>query len=482
MATTKNKTTVRADSDRFFLKSLEALLLIGFVHLSYLIAFKIGWFSRQGYTEKNIQSYWDIAIYVSLAALAIFLLTDAFNMARKTIAEIIVTMFLCSIMINILTGAIAFFTRSFPIPRSVILQAALFDILLFIVIKILFVRIVRRMSKTKHLLVLAPSLEKEETVSKILMQKGYAEQLKFFVDPTVIDYRPYLQQVDRIYISGELNNELKNDIMTVCTAEDKSAYIVPEILEISIYRSALKKFYDIPVFKVEAMQLPVEKQIVKRFFDLFLGAFFFLISLPFIVLSALAILIFEGRPIFYGQERMTANGKIFKLYKLRTMVNDAEKDTGAIWSSVNDARITRTGKILRRYWLDELPQFWNVLKGDMSLVGPRPERSVLFEQFSEEITEFPYRLTIKAGVTGLAQVAGNYSTDPKLKIKYDMLYIKQCSVLYDLILILETIKRILIGALVRDEDVPDYKLLLRKTGIREQSIGTDEIEYVKDEI
>jgi len=145
-------------------------------------------------------------------------------------------------------------------------------------------------------------------------------------------------------------------------------------------------------------------------------------------------------PVFYKQERITENNKIFKLYKFRTMKVDAEEETGPTLALKDDPRITRVGKILRSTRLDELPQLVNVLKGEMSIVGPRPERPHFAEKFSEEIEDFKYRVLVKAGITGLAQVLGKYTTSPENKAKFDLLYIKNYSLLLDIRIMLNTIK------------------------------------------
>lgn len=156
--------------------------------------------------------------------------------------------------------------------------------------------------------------------------------------------------------------------------------------------------------------------------------------------------------LFFQQDRATINNKTFKLVKFRSMVKDAEKDTGAIWATENDPRVTPIGRFLRRFWIDELPQLFNVLKGDMSMVGPRPERPIFIEEFAETIPDFHYRMTVKAGVTGLAQVLGKYSTSPENKIKFDLMYIRKSSFMYDVKIIAETVKKILMGTLRRGEN------------------------------
>jgi lipopolysaccharide/colanic/teichoic acid biosynthesis glycosyltransferase len=146
---------------------------------------------------------------------------------------------------------------------------------------------------------------------------------------------------------------------------------------------------------------------------------------------------FEDRgPVFYTQERVGRNGRVFRVYKFRSMVPDAEKQTGAVWASEHDPRVTKTGRILRATAMDELPQLWNILKGDMSFVGPRAERPELVEKFAKEIRNYRRRFEVRPGLTGVAQVYGRYDTPPRNKLRYDLLYVKNQSLLLDIKLIL----------------------------------------------
>lgn len=169
----------------------------------------------------------------------------------------------------------------------------------------------------------------------------------------------------------------------------------------------------------------------KRTFDLTVVILSHLLLLPLWALLwtliPLAIKLDDGGPVFYLQTRLGQNGKRFKIIKFRSMIQDAEHHTGPVWAVKGDRRITRVGRILRKTHLDEMPQIINVIKGDLSLVGPRPERPVLAEQFSLQVAGFSQRLRVKPGITGLAQVRGKYSTLPCNKLKYDKLYIKTMS-------------------------------------------------------
>jgi len=153
------------------------------------------------------------------------------------------------------------------------------------------------------------------------------------------------------------------------------------------------------------------------------------------ILIALLIWLEDRGPVFYSQDRVGKNGRIFKAMKFRSMIPDAERYTGAIWASENDPRVTKVGRILRATAMDELPQLWNIFKGDMSFVGPRAERPELVEKFVHRIHNYHHRLLVNPGLTGMAQVYGSYDTPPHQKLRYDLLYIKKHSFWLDLKLI-----------------------------------------------
>ena len=165
-----------------------------------------------------------------------------------------------------------------------------------------------------------------------------------------------------------------------------------------------------------------------------------IVTSPIMLITALCIKLYDGGPVFYTQDRLTRDGKVFKVYKFRSMKTDAEKDGVARLAGEHDDRITPVGRVIRKVRIDELPQLLNILNGDMSIVGPRPERPELASENEKIMPEFRYRLKVKAGLTGYAQVLGKYNTTPYDKLRLDLMYIEQYSLLLDIKLILMTIK------------------------------------------
>jgi len=183
---------------------------------------------------------------------------------------------------------------------------------------------------------------------------------------------------------------------------------------------------------------------IKRVMDIVLSLIGLVIAIPLMLIFGIAIKLESKGPVFYSQERVGKNGKVFMLYKLRSMYQNAEEN-GAKWAEKDDPRVTKVGRIMRKTRIDELPQLFNVLKGDMSIVGPRPERPIFTYQFNEEIPGFVNRLQVKPGLTGWAQVNGGYELDPAEKLEYDLYYIENRSIWMDIKIMLNTVKVILTG-------------------------------------
>ena len=198
--------------------------------------------------------------------------------------------------------------------------------------------------------------------------------------------------------------------------------------------------FDTPILLFRNFGLTFEQKFVKRLMDIVLSFLILVVTSPFMLLVALAIKLYDGGPVMFRQERCTIDGKVFKIHKFRSMIVDAEKEGKSIPATDNDPRITPVGRFIRKTRLDELPQMIDILIGNMSMVGPRPERIEHVEKYTEEIAEFEYRLKVKGGLTGYAQIYGKYNTTPYDKLKLDLMYIQNYSLLLDIRLILMTVK------------------------------------------
>lgn len=192
--------------------------------------------------------------------------------------------------------------------------------------------------------------------------------------------------------------------------------------------------------RITRLLLTAEQKILKRMLDIAVSIPAIVILLPLMALTAIAIKADSKGPVIYSQERVGQYGKTFKVYKFRSMRQDAEAQSGPVLAKEGDSRITKVGRFIRATRIDEMPQLFNVLKGEMSIVGPRPERPFFVEQFIKEKPEYAYRHNVKPGITGLAQIAGKYNTTAYDKLIYDLIYIQEVSIKTDLIIMLQTLK------------------------------------------
>lgn len=248
-----------------------------------------------------------------------------------------------------------------------------------------------------------------------------------------------LQECSTIFLY-EIQSQLRVKYMLMCMENGVEFFFSPSLEDIFCQGSTARHLFDTPLYKYEYEKDSREK-ILKRLIDIVFSLLFLIISLPFTIVIAVLIKLEDQGPVFYKQSRVTKNGKVFQIIKFRSMIADAEKD-GAIPCVNDDLRITKVGRWIRATRLDELPQLINILRGDMSFVGPRPERVEHVQKYTNELPEFSYRLRVKGGLTGYAQVYGKYNTTPYDKLRLDLIYIENQSILLDFKIMALTIKTI----------------------------------------
>ena len=238
---------------------------------------------------------------------------------------------------------------------------------------------------------------------------------------------------------GDIEKSLQNNILRYCYKERKRIYLSPTSNDIIINNSYQSQIFDAPVLVCRNNGLTIEQQLIKRATDLLVSLIGLIIASPIMIIVALAIKLYDGGPVFFKQNRVTKDGKIFNVLKFRSMIVDADK-VKLRKATTDDDRITPIGKFIRPLRLDELPQLLNILKGDMSLVGPRPERTENVYEYTQMLPEFDLRHRVKGGLTGYAQIYGKYNTSPQSKLNMDLIYIEKYSLLLDLKLLVMTIK------------------------------------------
>lgn len=408
------------------------------VNLSFYLAFKLR-FTR--IPMSNYYDYVSLIPYIIILTLLIFKIYGLYDIEGKTFTEITFSTLLSVIMIMILTMALTFLNRGFSFPRSVFAIGAGIQFAFISLHRYICLYVIRRLHGNQKVLLIGAKDEACEVAEKFLkIPEGWFEA-KYIVEEDNLEaiYKA-IPLVDIVCVCPGVSQELKSHIAVKVIENKKKILLVPEIYELLLAKPRIIQIDDIPVFELTDIELSVEQSFIKRTADLVLSLIGLIIAFPIMLLIALLIKLTSPGPVFYVQKRVGYMGKPFMLYKFRTMINNAEKKTGPVIATEKDNRITSLGKILRATRLDELPQLINVLKGEMSFVGPRPERPFFVRKFEHNNSHYSYRHIVKPGITGLAQVFGKYCTDAEDKLRYDIMYIRNYSLLLDLRIILWTIK------------------------------------------
>lgn len=262
------------------------------------------------------------------------------------------------------------------------------------------------------------------------------------IDLKDVDYEKLdelLEGADGV-VTLDVHHENKKKIFKACYEKKLLVYDVPSITDMLLASSDILHIVDSPILKINKYGPDETESIFKRLIDIFGSLVLIILTCPIMFVVAIAIKLQDGGDVLYKQTRLTKNSREFKIYKFRSMVMNAEKNTGVVLARENDDRITPVGKFIRKTRFDELPQLFNILKGEMSFVGPRPERPEIYDEICKDMPEFRFRLVVKAGLTGYAQIYGKYNTSLRDKLLLDLYYIENFSLIDDIKMLLLTLK------------------------------------------
>ncbi|WP_051330858.1 sugar transferase [Aneurinibacillus terranovensis] len=422
---------------KFFLSISDILIInLGFA-LAY--CFKFG-FQVPRY---NLEPYLIILPWLSIGAFIIFYLFDLYsNWRRKSLYNLLYSVVMSILILIVFTMALTFWYRGFSFPRSVILLSALFNLPLFTVNRSLIWLFAKKKYGERKVLIIGKTKEAGLSIAEKFLQhaQGWFVLQGFHSVHEWAALATRIEQVDVILLSSDLNQQEKAEVISYCAKFGKEVLVVPELFELFILNSEPQQIDDMLVLSIQPPKLNPSQLFTKRFFDVVISGLLLILLSPIMVFTYLGVVLTSEGPGIFKQERLGRNGKPYIIYKFRSMVFNAEKKTGPVLATDNDSRITPFGRFIRSTRLDEIPQLFNVLKGNMSLVGPRPEREFFIEQFKAEIPDYTYRMSVKPGITGLAQVMAKYSTTAEDKLRYDLMYVRNYSFGLDLKILLQTIR------------------------------------------
>lgn len=407
---------------------IDILLFISLSLLSFFIRFYIFGFGRP-LEPRNLEAFINTLPFLVLLFLILFYLYGLYT-NKETWYDCFSSILSAIFLLFLMKLSLSFFMRAFAYPRSVIFISFVLEVIGFLVWRY-------------YLFVSKKKAKKKETVVVIGKEDIYERYGKYeFIRVKDLDeIQKIKEKIDAIFITEDGFDKKK--IMEFALKNRIKLFISPDISDLIVFSSKFLSLSDKVFVEFSKFSLSSEERILKRTIDIVLSILFLILLSPLFILIPLLIKLTSKGKVFYIQKRVGENGETFNLIKFRTMIEGAEKETGPVLSKDNDPRITGIGKILRKTHLDEIPQLINVLKGEMSLVGPRPERPEFFNDIKKNIPHFEYRLRLKPGITGLAQVMGKYETEPEEKIKYDLIYISTWSPFLDFYILLMTLKKIM---------------------------------------
>lgn len=439
------------------IRVIELGLDLFFVIFSFLLVVQLNKYIENGDFIKSLidlfghffDTYINVLTTQLLYLVVVMMLFVVYQVTptRKSYPDTMVSAILALFMGNMIVIVLSVMLSRVLVSPDVIGFTFLTQIVVFGVYKYLFYKIISKIDK-RSVLIIGPKIEADLMATKFLMGKEHKRHLKYVIYQEQIDNTEcvidYIDKVDDVIVTDGLKEIFKNNIMTYCLSKmHKDVYLVPKLYEINIVNSKIDQIRDTPVFLSQSLHLTITQRFIKRTIDIVVSVIGLIIASPIMLVSALLIKLHDKGPVLYKQERITRNNKTFMLYKFRSMIVDAEKYTGAVWQMENDPRITKIGKFLRATRMDELPQLLNVLKGEMSLIGPRPEREIFIQEFVKSIPDFKYRVNVKPGITGLAQVLGKYNSEPVDKLRFDLIYIRNYSPWLDFKILFLTIRAVL---------------------------------------
>ena len=417
---------------------LESVVLAFIYYVVWRMGYEAGIFPNYFGNGKYVL----MGVYV-LLCIVVFRNTDGFTFGDMRRLEVAMAQWISLMIINVIT-----YLQLCLIANKVITPVPI--IVLTVIEAIAVVPVVYLYHWLNQLLYMPHDMlmivgNQDAVILKLKMDSRRDKYLIKKMISANVDFERLCEEILK-YESVVLNDitaQKRNDIMKFCYQHDIRVYVVPKLTDIMIRGAEEVTSFDTPMLAISSNGLTQIQRILKRTLDVVLCLLAMIVAAPIMIAVAVAIKLDDGGPVFYKQKRVTIGGKAFDILKFRSMIVNAEKEGESVLATTGDPRITRVGRIIRACRVDELPQILNILKGDMSIVGPRPERVENVKKYSKEIPEFAYRLKVKGGLTGYAQIYGKYNTSAYDKLRLDLMYIEKYSIFLDIKLIVMTLRILL---------------------------------------
>lgn len=426
----------RFSKTRKFVIGLVDIILF---HFSILLSFHIQF--GDNIPLRNFEAYKNAIFYIMISFVLLNILFGVYILYNKSVADFLYITIIIQIIMTIAIMAVTFFGRWFSFPRSVLLINFVVSVVILFIWRISVYKIYERISGSKRVMVVGT----EEQVTSAVFNFENSKSKRHKVTVAVLsnfykNINNNLDKVDIVYMASKIDNAEKIKIYELLMKKGKKLFVNTNFENLILVNPNIMNIEDESIIEISDFKISSEDSLIKRIVDILFSIILLVLTSPIMLVTAVLVKLTSSGPVFYKQIRITKDGKEFNILKFRTMSATAEKDSGPVLAKTNDTRITPLGKYLRSLRIDELPQLLNVLKGDMSVVGPRPERPFFVEQFNDQNPSYYLRHNVRAGITGYAQVYGKYATDFNSKLNFDLLYIKKYTLLLDVKIMLQTIK------------------------------------------
>lgn len=371
---------------------------------------------------------------------AFMYLLDFYNWGRhRDTWGVLVGIIMCNLCTFIGTTAASFWMRVFSVPRTVLFMAFCINVLTQGLLHLGTQRFRSQTDTDEILVVAATSADAARITANLRIDPGLSSRNVVIQTPVFREWEDIVDGYGVIVIGPSLPKEVRERVVRCATHSNKHLLMVPDDSDLLTAATHVDSVGNLLVLSYSPYHLSLFNQAVKRVLDIVLSLILILLSSPIQLLLLVLIPLTSRGPVIYKQTRVGLGGRHFQIYKFRSMVQDAERYTGAVLASRHDPRVTLIGRFMRATRLDELPQLWNVLRGDMSLVGPRPERPEFVELYRETVPGYDRRHDVRPGITGFAQVMGKYTTEAADKLRYDLWYIRNYSPVLDLKILFQTV-------------------------------------------
>lgn len=417
---------------------IDVAVFVGCLYLSFYLRF----FTSLGFIPaRNLNDAKASMLVSAIGFLIINVLSGIYVLYNKTLLDVWIVTVVDQVLITVFIMALTFAGRWFAFPRSVLLINLALSIVALLAWRSIVFWAYNRFRGAKRVMIVGPAGQLSGPVVNYMSNKSRRHRLTHVVEGHYLDQiRAHLDEFDTAHVSDAIPAAERNAIYDLLLSEDKEIFLSTSFEHLLLVNPTIMSIEDESIIAASPFKIPAEFDLIKRFFDALVALIGLIIASPVMLVTAILVKATSPGPVFYRQTRITKGGKEFKILKFRSMSATAEKESGPMLATTNDPRVTTVGKYLRSLRIDELPQLFNVLVGDMSMVGPRPERPFFVDQFQGQNAHYKLRHNVRAGLTGYAQVYGKYASDFASKLNFDLIYIKQYSLVLDVKIMIQTIK------------------------------------------